>query len=88
MIIISSPGPSVATGVLPLNSTLVFRTPWSFPWARTLSIADDLKSFSAFFQFDYILNCHNKFKDQTDKFKTIERFFKGETDLTLKMKNL
>ena len=44
--------------------------------------ADDLKSFSAFFQFDYVLNCSNKFKDQTDKFRPIETFFKGETDLT------
>ncbi|MFV8352536.1 hypothetical protein [Flavobacterium sp. XS2P14] len=44
--------------------------------------ADDLKSFSAFFQFDYVLNCSNKLKDQTDKFRPIETFFKGETDLT------
>ncbi|UFH45667.1 hypothetical protein LNP27_11095 [Flavobacterium galactosidilyticum] len=43
---------------------------------------DDLKSFSAFFQFDFILNCSNKLKDQTDKFRPIETFFKGETDLT------
>ncbi len=44
--------------------------------------ADDLKSFSAFFQFDFSLNCSNKLKDQTDKFRPIETFFKGETDLT------
>ncbi|MFV8333151.1 hypothetical protein [Flavobacterium sp. GSP14] len=44
--------------------------------------ADDLKSFSAFFQFDYVLNCSNKLKDQTDKFRPIKTFFKGETDLT------
>lgn len=44
--------------------------------------ADDLKSFSAFFQFDYIPNCSNKLKEQTDKFRPIETFFKGETDLT------
>ena len=44
--------------------------------------ADDLKSYSAFFQFDYVLNCSNKLKDQTDKFRPIETFFKGETDLT------
>lgn len=43
---------------------------------------DDLKSFTAFFQFDYVLNCSNKLKDQTDKFRPIETFFKGETDLT------
>jgi hypothetical protein len=43
---------------------------------------DDLKSFSAFFQFDFVLNCSNKLKDQTDKFRPIETFFKGETDLT------
>ena len=44
--------------------------------------ADDLKSFSAFFQFDFIPNCSNKLKDQTDRFRPIETFFKGETDLT------
>lgn len=44
--------------------------------------ADDLKSFSAFFQFDFVPNCSNKLKDQTDRFRPIETFFKGETDLT------
>lgn len=44
--------------------------------------ADDLKSFSAFFQFDFTSNCSNKLKEQTDKFRPIETFFKGETDLT------
>jgi hypothetical protein len=44
--------------------------------------ADDLKSFSTFFQFDFSLNSSNKLKDQTDKFRPIETFFKGETDLT------
>jgi hypothetical protein len=44
--------------------------------------ADDLKSFSAFFQFDFLLHSSNKLKDQTDKFRPIETFFKGETDLT------
>jgi hypothetical protein len=43
---------------------------------------EDLKSFSAFFQFDFVLNCSNKLKEQTDKFRPIETFFKGETDLT------
>jgi hypothetical protein len=43
---------------------------------------DDLKSFSAFFQFDFALNCSNRLKEQTDKFRPIETFFKGETDLT------
>ncbi|WP_432670635.1 hypothetical protein [Flavobacterium sp. SM2513] len=43
---------------------------------------DDLKSFSAFFQFDFTPNCSNKLKEQTDKFRPIETFFKGETDLT------
>tara|TARA_R110002126_G_scaffold282681_1_gene431232 strand:- start:320 stop:1195 length:876 start_codon:yes stop_codon:yes gene_type:complete len=42
---------------------------------------DDLKSFSAFFQFDFSLNCSNRLKEQTDKFRPIETFFKGETDL-------
>jgi hypothetical protein len=44
--------------------------------------SDDLKSFSTFFQFDFVPNCSNKLKDQTDKFRPIETFFKGETDLT------
>jgi hypothetical protein len=44
--------------------------------------ADDLNSFSAFFQFDFVPNCSNKLKDQTDRFRPIETFFKGETDLT------
>ena len=44
--------------------------------------ADDLKSFSAFFQFDYAPSSTNKLKGQTDKFRPIETFFKGETDLT------
>ena len=44
--------------------------------------AADLKSFSAFFKFDYGPNCANKLKEQTDKFRPIETFFKGETDLT------
>jgi hypothetical protein len=43
---------------------------------------DDLKCFSTFFQFDFSLNCSNKLKEQTDKFRPIETFFKGETDLT------
>jgi hypothetical protein len=36
---------------------------------------DDLKSFSAFFQFDFSLNCSNRLKDQTDKLRPIETFF-------------
>lgn len=43
--------------------------------------SDDLKSFSVFFQFDYVPNASNKLKQQTDKFRPIETFFKGETDL-------
>lgn len=43
--------------------------------------SDDLKSFSVFFQFDYVPNASNKLKEQTDKFRPIETFFKGETDL-------
>lgn len=43
---------------------------------------DDLKSFSVFFQFDFLPNCSNKLKDQTDRFRPIETFLKGETDLT------
>ncbi|OAB25198.1 hypothetical protein FBFR_16090 [Flavobacterium fryxellicola] len=43
---------------------------------------DDLKNFSAFFQFDFVPNCSTKLKDQTDRFRPIETFFKGETDLT------
>ncbi|CAM4103854.1 hypothetical protein FLAN108750_10460 [Flavobacterium antarcticum] len=48
---------------------------------QNTSVAD-LKSFSAFFKFDYGPNCCNKLKEQTDKFRPIETFFKGETDLT------
>ncbi len=43
---------------------------------------DDLKSFSAFFHFDFTPNCSHKLKVHTDKFRPIETFFKGETDLT------
>jgi hypothetical protein len=43
---------------------------------------DDLKCFSAFFQFDFTPHISNKLKEQTDKFRPIETFFKGETDLT------
>lgn len=46
------------------------------------SNADDLKSFAAFFHFDFNPNNSNKLKEQTDKFRPIETFFKGETDLT------
>ena len=42
---------------------------------------DDLKSFKLFFGFDYSLESLNRLRDQKDKFRPIETFFKGETDL-------
>ncbi|MGH2664872.1 hypothetical protein [Flavobacterium sp.] len=43
--------------------------------------SDDLKSFSSFFGFEFNPNNTNKLKEQTDKFRPIGSFFKGETDL-------
>lgn len=43
---------------------------------------NDLNVFSSFFKFDYTPSCSSKLKGQTDKFRPIETFFKGETDLT------
>jgi hypothetical protein len=42
---------------------------------------DDLKTFKLFFGFDYSLEHLNRLRDQKDKFRPIETFFKGETDL-------
>lgn len=42
---------------------------------------DDLKSFKLFFGFDYSLESLNRLRDQKDKFRPIETFFKGETDI-------
>lgn len=42
---------------------------------------DDLKTFKLFFGFDYSLESLNKLRDQKDKFRPVETFFKGETDL-------
>lgn len=41
----------------------------------------DLNVFSSFFRFDFSPSCSGKLKDQTDKFRPIETFFKGETNL-------
>lgn len=46
------------------------------------SNSDDLKSFSLFFGFDFSLNIQNRLQSQTDKFRPIETFLKGKTDLT------
>lgn len=43
---------------------------------------DDLRSFKFFFEFDFEAGNKNKLKAATDKFRPIETFFKGETDLT------
>lgn len=43
---------------------------------------NDLVIFSSFFKFDFSPTCSGKLKDQTDKFRPIETFFKGETDLS------
>lgn len=42
---------------------------------------DDLKSFKLFFGFEYSLESLNRLRDQKDKFRPIETFFKGETDI-------
>lgn len=42
---------------------------------------NDLIVFSSFFKFDYTPSSSGKLKEQTDKFRPIETFFKGETDL-------
>lgn len=44
------------------------------------SNSDDLKVFQSFFKFEFSLGCGKKIKDETDKFRPIETFFKGETD--------
>ena len=43
---------------------------------------DDLKSFNLFFGFEFGIGTMNKLQTQTDKFRPIETFLKGETDLT------
>lgn len=43
--------------------------------------ANDLRSFKFFFEFDFEASNKNKLKAATDKFRPIETFFKGETDL-------
>ncbi|MCG2611799.1 hypothetical protein LZZ90_09815 [Flavobacterium sp. SM15] len=42
--------------------------------------ADDLKSFESFFKYKFSLDCGKKLKDDTDKFRPIENFLKGETE--------
>lgn len=42
--------------------------------------ADDLKVFRSFFKFDFSLECNKKLREETDRFRPIETFFKGETD--------
>lgn len=42
---------------------------------------NDLNVFSSFFGFDFTPSCSGKLKGQTDKFRPIETFFKGETNL-------
>jgi hypothetical protein len=43
---------------------------------------EDLKSFALFFGFEFELVFLDKLKTQTDKFRPIENFLKGETDLS------
>lgn len=43
---------------------------------------DDLNVFKNMFAMDFEHTKKNKFKDKKDKFRPIETFFKGETDLT------
>jgi hypothetical protein len=42
---------------------------------------NDLNVFSSFFRFDFSPTSSGKLKGQTDKFRPIETFFKGETNL-------
>ncbi|MGX7666056.1 hypothetical protein [Flavobacterium pedocola] len=41
---------------------------------------DDLKIFESFFKFKFSLDCGKKIKEETDKFRPIENFLKGETE--------
>lgn len=43
---------------------------------------DDLNSFNLFLGFEFSLSNQNKLKAQNDKFRPIEDFFKGKSDLT------
>lgn len=43
---------------------------------------DDLNVFNSLLEVPFDLNKKNKFREQIDKFRPIETFFKGETDLT------
>ncbi len=43
---------------------------------------EDVKSFRLFFGFEYSVESLYKLRDQKDKFRPIENFFKGESDLT------
>lgn len=43
---------------------------------------NDSAIFSSFFKFDFVPTCSGKLKEHTDKFRPIETFFKGETDLS------
>jgi len=42
---------------------------------------NDLNVFSSFFRFEFSPSCSGKLKGQTDKFRPIETFLKGETNL-------
>lgn len=46
------------------------------------STSDDLRIFRNFFGFDFKDGISPKLKKETDKFRPLETFFKGETDLT------
>ena len=48
------------------------------------SSKDDLKTFALFFGFEFEVTSLNRLKAQTDKFRPIETFLKGETDLSNK----
>ncbi|WP_209562414.1 hypothetical protein [Flavobacterium sp. 1355] len=43
---------------------------------------DDLNVFNSLLEVPFDLNKKNKFREQIDKFRPIETFYKGETDLT------
>ena len=53
-----------------------------FEWFKEHPNTSDLNSFRAFLGFDFDSSTLNKLKVATDKFRPLETFLKGETDLT------
>ncbi|MBK0370077.1 hypothetical protein [Flavobacterium agrisoli] len=53
-----------------------------FELFQNISNTDDLKIFETFLGFPFTLDCKKKLNDETDKFRPIEKFLKGESDPT------